>query len=133
MFNLAFTRQGIKLLLHVVRNIDLVLNGGPLLLNLLQLRQLLVDFDLLLDLLLLLQLYLLLGPASLGTHFEQVMTVSFAHAHCSTLLEDAGNFGVQAHQHVLLILDLGVTLSDLIVYPVLKWLPHNSVDDITEV
>ena len=67
---LSFTGQNIKLLLHVVCDVDLVLDGGPLLLNLLELGQLLVDLDLLLDLQLLLLLYLLIRSAPLGTELH---------------------------------------------------------------
>jgi hypothetical protein len=50
----------------MVSNIDLVLNGSPLFLDLLKLFQFLINFDLLLCLLLFLEQDLLVGPASLG-------------------------------------------------------------------
>ena len=53
--DLAFACQGVELLLHVICDIDLVLDSGPLFLDLLQLSQLLVDLLLPLELLLLLE------------------------------------------------------------------------------
>ena len=117
--HLALAVESLELFFNMLGHVDLLLNGSPLLLYLLQLGQLLVYLNLLLCLQLLLQLYLLRRPASLGTNFEQVRTVALAHAHRRALREDARDVRVEAHQHILLILDLGVTFFDLAVDPLL--------------
>ena len=58
---------------------------------------------------------------------------TLARAHGRALREDPRDVGVEADQHVLLILDLGVALVDLAVHPVLERLADDGVDDVAEV
>ena len=68
--HLALAMESLKLLFNMLSHVNLVLHSRPLLLDLLQLGQLLVDLDLLLDLQLLLQLDLLIGSAPLSAELH---------------------------------------------------------------
>ena len=61
------------------------------------------------------------------------MTVSFAGAHGRALREDARDVGVEAHQHILLILDLYVTLSNFSIYPLFERIAYDGINQVTEI
>ena len=58
---------------------------------------------------------------------------TLADAHGRALREDPRDVGVEAHQHVLLLFDLGVVLLDLAVHPFLERVADDRVYHVAEV
>lgn len=122
-----------ELVLDPIGNLNLFLELSHLLLELFELGQLVLNLRLLHHFSFLIFVYLLSCSSPLRRRFHQERGFSFRHAHGGALLEDLRYLRVHVNQHLLLLLELLVSLVDPVVYPIVEPGPDYRVDDVAQI